>query len=271
MANKAELLEQAKEKGLDVKSSTTKAELESMLAESGSDTPETGTASGTGALPSVVDATSENTNNPNGEKTNGTTKDGSEEPVTNETAVPQNGDTEVSTLDVTDNPVAKRADESRTEEEVTFADEANPNQKRRDGGAPGEEYDQDGNPRTGGYSYGVSADDTANTVPNEENKGEAPEEDSEVARVQNEAVEVGSFINTDTNHAEWSIEDQQKLEDSLSDREAGIQARVTTSAGDYVRVKFFHNNKPLGTYTSRKFDEGEAKSFLSELRKDRDV
>lgn len=211
--------------------------------------------------------------NENGEKTNGTTKDGSTAPVKNTTSVPQNGVTEVETTDAP-NDIAKEADEARTEDEVKFADESNPNQKARYQGAHGDELDQDGNQRTGGYSYGVAEDDPTGTVPEEYNRGQTQDgqKGEPVESVRYEHAEHRDFLNDPrANSREWTLDEQRKLEDTLSDESAGVTARVSTSAGDYVRVKFFHNNKPMGTYTSRKFSQSEATKFLKELRKDRNV
>lgn len=263
MATKAELLEQARERGLDVKTDSTKAELESMLNDRN-------TSSGN-------DEQAQVSRNEDGEATNGTSRQGDDSPIDNTDSIPQNDVDRIDVRETTDNPVAKRADAERTKEEIEFADESNPNQKARNAATEGAEYDQDGNPRTGGKSYGVSEDDVEGTVFDERNKGEAPEDEDEpfTGRVMSEPARVGSFINpseeNDTNNQEWSVEDQQKLEDSLSSPGDGIRARVTTSAGSYVRIKFFHNNKPLGTYRSRNFKEGEAQKFLSRLREERDV
>jgi hypothetical protein len=270
MTNKAELLAQAKDKGLDVNSRTTKSELESML-----NTGETQSNGDT--RPEVQDKDKVRVNeNEQGEATNGTTKQGSDSPIDNTTSVPQNGLDTVETLKTTDNEVAKRADESRETQEIEFADQSNPNQKSRVAGSLGEEYDQDGNLRTGGYSYGVSEDDTKGTVPNEENKGTAPEDLGPRTDILDHRAEaVGKYLNPeagsedDTNSQEWTQEDQFALEKSLSDPKNGVMARVTTSAGNYVRVKFFRNNKPLGTYTSRTFKEADAKKYRDNALEER--
>jgi hypothetical protein len=261
MSTRAELLEQAKEQGLAVNTKTTKSQLETMLGlEDDNDTSQDDSS------PDTENTVQPEDNNSNGEKTNGTTLDGNTEPVTNETSIPQNGQTEVETTDDVDNPVTQEADAARTGDQVKFADESNPNQKARDGGAPGETYDQDGNLRTGGYSYGVAAEDFTGTSPVEQNKGKEPEESS-VDDVHVVPFETSDYLNGNANNVqEWSVEDQNKLADSFTDDKAGIRAGVTTSAGDYVRIKFFRNNKPIGTYTSRKFVEADARSFLKDLR-----
>lgn len=287
MATKAELLEQAQEQGLDVNSRTTKAELESKLGQDGENTadeqPQENTPAEGGEQTSgetqEVDTVEVN-DNTDGEATNGTTEQGNEGAVENTQSVPQNGVDEIQTLDLTnDDPIAKKADEDRTDEELAFADESNPNQKARNAATDGAEFDQDGNPRTGGYSYGVAADDSDGTVVDEQNKGEAPEKKDEpfTGRVMNQPYSARDYLNpvagseNDTNNVEWSQEDQVKLEDSLSDLANGVRARVTTSAGRYVRVKFFWNNKPLGTYKSRNYSEGDAVEFRNRLLKERDI
>lgn len=256
--NKAELLEQAKSEGLDVNTKTTKAELEALLSDSG-------------------DQEVTVNENKDGEATNNTTEEGDESSVENTESIPQNGVTEIETLDVTDNPVAKKADEARTEEEVEFADESNPNQKARTAATDDAEYDQDGNLRTGGKSYGVADDDVNGVVFDKQNAGEKKENEGEqfTGRVMNDPDAPNRVLNPeagsddDTNAHEWEVEDQQKLEEELSDEKNGIQARVTTSAGSYVRIKYFYNNKPLGTYKSRDFDKKKAAEFRDSLVEER--
>jgi hypothetical protein len=251
--NKAELLEQAKSQGLDVNTKTTVAELREKL----------------GTSDEVVTVNE----NKDGEATNNTTEEGNESSVENTESIPQNGVTEIETLDVTDNPVAKKADDARTEDEVKFADESNPNQKARTAATNDADYDQDGNLRTGGKSYGVADDDVQGVVFDKQNEGQAPENTGEhfTGRVMNDPDAPNRVLNAeagsdeDVNAHEWTVEDQQKLEDQLSDPKNGVQARVTTSTGDYVRVKFFFNNKPLGTYKSRGFDKKKAVEFRKKL------
>jgi hypothetical protein len=263
--NKAELLEEAKNRGLSVNTRTSKAELESML-DDGRLNPTTENTTEGQDRPEVQNKEEVRVNeNQDGAATNGTTQHGSDKPVDNTTSVPQNGVDTVNTLKTTDNEIAKRADESRETQEVEFADQSNPNQKARVAGALGEEYDQDGNLRTGGYSYGVAEDDTKGTVPEEQNKGTAPEDlGPRTDILDNRAEPIGRYLNpeansdADTNAREWSTEDQFDLEKRLSDPDNGVMARVTTSAGNYVRVKFFRNNKPLTTFRSRNFKEEDA-------------
>lgn len=270
MATKAELQEQAKSQGVDFTSKTTKAELEQLLSSDAT----TDTAGGQKSEPTAetdgVETVKVNENE-NGEATNGTTKDGSETPVENVESVPQNGADGIEVFKTTDNKIAEEADEARTKEEVAFADESNPNQKSRVNATQGHEYDQDGNPRAGGKSYGVSDDDITNFVYPTENDGKAPEdEDKETftGRVSSVAVQPGSFLNSDTNAGEWDIEDVQAEEKALSDEENGISARVLTSTGDYVRVKFFRNNLAFGTFRTRDYSRGQAEDFLSKLKED---
>lgn len=73
-------------------------------------------------------------------------------------------------------------------------------------------------------------------------------------------------LNSDVNANEHTVEDQQKLEKELSDEDAGIQARVIQSAKNYVKIKWFRDNKPFVTYKSRTFDKSDAKKFLKESR-----
>lgn len=273
MATRDELYKEAKAKGLDVKSNAKKAELEEAL-NSGADSATHEDAGGKKSEP-VAETDNVETvkvnDNEGGEATNGTTKDGEEGEVQNTESIPQNGVDSIATLQTTDNEVAKAADAARTKEELEFADESNPNQKSRVNSTQGAEFDQDGRPRTGGKSYGVAADDVSNFEFPEENKGEKKESNTETntGRVTPSAVQPGSFLNTDTNAGEWDVERQQEEEKALSDPENGIAARVLTSTGDYVRVKFFRNNLIFGTYRTRDYDQGEAKEFLGKLKKER--
>lgn len=266
MAKKAELLEEAKRRNLDVNSKTTVAELEALLGDE--TTQAGGSESASTAERNNIDKVKVN-DNENGEATNGTTKEGSEDTVTNTESVPQNGVEGVEVFESTDNEVAKKADEARTAEEVKFADESNPNQKSRVNSTQGEEFDQDGNVRTGGKSYGIADDDLTNFTFPEENKGKAPEEEQTeqfTGRVSAAPASPGSFLNTDTNAKEWSIEEQQAEEEVFKDEENGISARVLTSTGGYVRIKFFRNNLAFGTYRSHDYDRAEAEKFLSKLK-----
>lgn len=208
--------------------------------------------------------------NEGGEATHGTTQHGDEEPVKNTQSIPQNSESDIKTTEAPGD-TAKEADEARTDEEKEFSNESNPNQKARTASTEDAELDQDGNYRTDGYSYGVAPDDTTGTVPEKANEGsEEPADKVTPGPVYSERVE-DSVINTDTNAREWSVEDQNDLEQKLSAPKDGIQARVTTSTGNYVRIKFFRNNKPFATYRSRNFKVGEAKKFLKKVREERDV
>lgn len=259
MATRDELYKEAKEKGLDVNSKTTKADLEKALSDNSGET-----SGGTQGVQEV-----EVNPNDNGEATNGTEKEGQDSPVENTESVPQNGVDSVETFQTTDNEVATRADESRTEEEVQFADESNPNQKARNAATDGAEVDQDGRPRTGGKSYGVAADDpSAGDAPEANQAGEAKEEEWTVAA--SEPARPGEFLNPasadeSVNNNEWTVEDQQALEEKLSRPDENIKARVITSAGTYVKVKYYRNNLAFGSYTSRNFDEAKANEHLDKL------
>lgn len=211
--------------------------------------------------------------NENGEATNGTTQEGDESPVHNTDKIPQNGVKDIEVLEVTDNPIAKAADEDRTEEEVQFADESNPNQKGRNASAP-TEYDQDGNLRTDGYSYGVAPDDTRGIDTEtafEENKGEAPEKVTAKNKFDGSPVFVADraqteTVNQDDPNVEVSEKDVLKLEDELSDTKNNVRARVTSSTSGFWKIKFFRNNKPFVTYKSRgaKLDKAEVKAFVKD-------
>lgn len=210
--------------------------------------------------------------NKDGEATNGTTKEGDDSPVKNTDKIPQNGVTEIEVMQVTDNEVATEADKDRTVEEVKFADESNPNQKGRNASAP-TEYDQDGNLRTDGYSYGVAPDDTRGITDDafEPNKGEKKEEGDKFdgSPVYSHKSLQTDRVNTDDPNVEVSAEDIEKLEEELSDDSNGIKARVTSSTNNYYRIKFFRNNKPFVTYKSRgeKLDKSEVQAFVDDAVK----
>lgn len=181
MATRDELYKRAKEENVDVKSSAKKAEIEKALDKAGvslgeqkeqkseskrdnkrqnkQEKQESKKSSTNVEDVQPVDEVVANQNE-GGEATHGTTLDGNEKEVKNTTSIPQNGQTEIQTFG---DPQPE--DEARTESEVRYADEANPNQKARKY-VPGE-VDEDGNTRTGGKSYGVSSNDP--TVTDKEN------------------------------------------------------------------------------------------------------
>lgn len=170
MATKAELLEQAKQAGFNVNTKTTKADLESMLGNREQATTAVNKASQEQAPEKqVADNTPVVVNeNENGEATSGTTLDGDQSQVHNTDSIPQNHVAEIKTtphdeLPPSSREVAKAADEARTAGELEFANESNPNMKGRKASAAGEDFDQDGNLRTEGYSYGVAPDDPSTT------------------------------------------------------------------------------------------------------------
>lgn len=136
MTKKADLLKEAQARNLDVTDKNTVAEIKDALNKHSEEV--------------VVNE------NENGEATQNTTKEGDESPVTNTESIPQNGVTEIETTPAP-NPIAEEADARRTEGEIKFADESNPNLKGRAGNS--DDVDQDGNVRTGGKSYGVAAND----------------------------------------------------------------------------------------------------------------
>lgn len=209
--------------------------------------------------------------NKGGEATNNTTQQGDTSTVENTDKIPQNGVDKIETLQVTDNPIALEADANRTKEEIQFADESNPNQKGRNASAP-DEYDQDGNLRTDGYSYGVAADDTRGISDDalKANAGTPPEDTNPKTKFDNKRIFVADSQQTDTvnttdTNVEVTDEDVQKLEDELSRPKDGVQARVVSSTGSYYRIKFFRNNKPFVTYKAKtdKLDKKEVKAFVT--------
>lgn len=262
MPTKKELQEQLKKDGVEFKSDATKADLERLAgdqnksANRNKDWPETENVEEVEVNP-----------NEDGEAKFGTTKEGQEDPVENTESVPQNGVTEITTTPAP-NDIAKEADEARTKEEIKFADESNPNQKARVASAPSE-FDQDGNERGGGKSYGVAAEDLRNVDLKdiqEFNKGEKqePEGDPKDEPVfQNRGEQVDTINQNDTNN-EMSEENQKALEEKLSRPEDNISARVTTSVGHNLRVKFFRRGLPFVIYKSRakKLDVKEVNAFL---------
>jgi predicted DNA binding CopG/RHH family protein len=187
--------------------------------------------------------------------------------VENTESIPQNGVTEIDTTPAP-NDIAKEADESRTEAEIKFADESNPNQKARVSAAP-DEYDQDGNERGGGKSYGVAAEDLRGQdleAVQEFNKGEKQEPESDPNDEPvflNRGEQVDTINQNDTND-EMTEEDQKKLEDKFSRPKDNITARVSTSVGHNVRIKFFRRGLPFVIYKSRapKLNAGEVNRFL---------
>lgn len=210
--------------------------------------------------------------NNDGEAVNGTTKQGSTEPVKNTDKIPQNGVTEVEVLPVTDNDVAREADAARTEEEVKFSDESNPNQKGRQTSAGKSEYDQDGNLRTDGYSYGVAPDDVSGVSENAFKENEGKKSDESDNKFEGKRVFVADArqeerTNTEDTNVELSSKDVENLEEELSF--GNIQARVVSSTNSFTKVKFYKNNKPFVTYKSRgqKFDKEEAKAFVQDALK----
>lgn len=209
--------------------------------------------------------------NKSGEATNNTTQQGDTSTVENTDKIPQNGVDKIETLQVTDDPIALEADANRTKEEIQFADESNPNQKGRNASAP-EEYDQDGNLRTDGYSYGVAADDTRSLSEDavKANAGEAPEKADPKTKFHNVRVFTADSqqvdtVNTEDTNVELTPEEVTKLEDDLSRPDDGVSARVVSSTGSYYRIKFFRNNKPFITYKAKtnKLDKKEVKAFVT--------
>lgn len=97
-------------------------------------------------------------------------------------------------------------------------------------------------PNIEGYSYGTAPDNGTDKKPS------TPNDQLNERSVQ---------------HQELTQEEQQNIEDSLS--HDNVTARVIQSLGGYVKVKFFLDEKPLGSYKSRNFTVKDAKKYLKEL------
>lgn len=74
----------------------------------------------------------------------------------------------------------------------------------------------------------------------------------------------GLETNGNANNEEMAEEDQKKLEKDLS--KDGYVARVITSVGDYMKVKFFKNGKLFTTYKGKQGSTEDAKLWLDEAR-----
>lgn len=68
-----------------------------------------------------------------------------------------------------------------------------------------------------------------------------------------------------------SAENRATEEAALSDDDLNIVAKVIFAVGDYVKVKWFWNGKPLAIFKSRDYDQAEALAFLEEVKNDYDV
>lgn len=121
-----------------------------------------------------------------------------------------------------------------------------------------------------GYSYGVAPDDDENVVEDEESDDNDVDtsvpgyKDTERdAKVYNAPVSPKDYVNDQTNNDnELDEAGQTELAESLSRPEYGVTARVIVSTGNYVKIKFFRNNKPFAIYKSRLFDEGDAQAYI---------
>lgn len=69
----------------------------------------------------------------------------------------------------------------------------------------------------------------------------------------------------------WSSADITTEETALSDATLGITARVIIATSDYVKVKWYYNNKPLAVFKSRDYVQAEALAFLEEVKNEYDV
>jgi hypothetical protein len=68
-----------------------------------------------------------------------------------------------------------------------------------------------------------------------------------------------------------SAEDRATQETALSDASLGIVAKVIYAVGNYVKIKFFYNNKPLAVFKSRNYSQAEALAYLEELKSTYDI
>jgi hypothetical protein len=115
-------------------------------------------------------------------------------------------------------------------------------------------------------ALGESEPSPETDAPDEEQKSTVP--DNFNAQVVNHRPDVSEYINANTdNNEELSPKKQLKLEKELSDPKNGINARVITSTGNYIKVKLFHDNKPFAIYKSRMgYNKGEIQEFIKEQR-----
>lgn len=100
---------------------------------------------------------------------------------------------------------------------------------------------EDFEPNIEGYSYGTAPD-----------RGTDPKPEEPDNQLNERSVQ----------HDELTVEEQQDIEKQLSDGD--ISARVIQSLGDYVKVKFFKDNKPFAVYKSRSFTVADAQTYLKE-------
>lgn len=86
------------------------------------------------------------------------------------------------------------------------------------------------------------------------------------SRIDNVAIASRQYNSTlnDVGSA-MSSGNRTTLETNLSDPTNGVVAKVIYATGNYVKIKFFYNNKPLGVFKSRDFVEAEALAFRDEL------
>lgn len=101
-----------------------------------------------------------------------------------------------------------------------------------------------GSVATTGKTYGVT--DNENAV-----ESKKPSETAETME-----------YNGATNSEELSDEDKEKLEKELS--RDGIEARVITASGKYLKVKYFRDGKPFSVYKGKSGSKEDAKKHLDE-------
>jgi hypothetical protein len=73
-------------------------------------------------------------------------------------------------------------------------------------------------------------------------------------------------FNNGTNDSEASAASKTTMESRLSDSTNSITARVPALTGNYLKVKWFKNGKPFGTYKSRNYTLNKAVASLEYLR-----
>lgn len=73
-----------------------------------------------------------------------------------------------------------------------------------------------------------------------------------------------SYVNTNSSNLATAATSQQisDLETQLSDEDTGLVARVIHLSGNYVKVKWFKNGKPVGLYKARGHSLDKATSAL---------
>lgn len=82
-------------------------------------------------------------------------------------------------------------------------------------------------------------------------------------------------INGILNTNPWTAQERTDEEAALADTDLGIVARIifalNGTSKDYVKVKFLHNGKLLGTFKSRDYAQAEALTFRNQLLAEYDI